>query len=237
MRLRFRRSNVVRARVMVDRRSGRTRSFAVRPVPAVDPTNRSGSASSDSPVGRGHRRSGRRRRLRRCYHRRPMTRAAIRRDRPRYYLTTSIAYANNKPGLHTLYEVIGADVIARWHRMSGDDTRFLTGTDEHSINIAQSAIDEGRSPRAFVDEKVGFFKDGRGRARDQPRPVHPDDRPRPHSLGPGDGPSGPRQRRHLPRHVRGLVLPERGLPQRDRRGRDRPRHDLPEPSRGARCSG
>ncbi len=79
-------------------------------------------------------------------------------DRPRYYLTTAIAYANNKPGLHTLYEVIGADVIARWHRMKGDDTRFLTGTDEHSINIAQSAIDEGRSARDFVDEKVGYFK-------------------------------------------------------------------------------
>ncbi len=79
-------------------------------------------------------------------------------ERPRYYLTTAIAYANNKPGLHTLYEVIGADVIARWHRMKGDDTRFLTGTDEHSINIAQSALDEGRTARAFVDEKVGYFK-------------------------------------------------------------------------------
>ncbi len=79
-------------------------------------------------------------------------------DRPRYYLTTAIAYANNRPGLHTLYEVIGADVIARWHRMMGDDTRFLTGTDEHSINIAQSALDEGRPAREFVDEKVGYFK-------------------------------------------------------------------------------
>jgi methionyl-tRNA synthetase len=79
-------------------------------------------------------------------------------DRPRYYLTTAIAYANNRPGLHTLYEVIGADVIARWHRMTGVDTRFLTGTDEHSINIAQSALDEGRSARDFVDEKVGYFK-------------------------------------------------------------------------------
>ena len=79
-------------------------------------------------------------------------------DRSRYYLTTAIAYANNKPGLHTLYEVIGADVIARWHRMQGDDTRFLTGTDEHSINIAQSALDEGRPAREFVDEKVGYFK-------------------------------------------------------------------------------
>jgi methionyl-tRNA synthetase len=80
-------------------------------------------------------------------------------DRSRYYLTTAIAYANNKPGLHTLYEVIGADVIARWHRMKGDDTRFLTGTDEHSINIAQSAVDEGRPAKQFVDEKVGFFKE------------------------------------------------------------------------------
>ena len=80
-------------------------------------------------------------------------------DRPRFYLTTAIAYANNKPGVHTLYEVIGADVIARWHRMKGDDTRFLTGTDEHSINIAQSAVDEGRPAKAFVDEKVGYFKE------------------------------------------------------------------------------
>ena len=78
-------------------------------------------------------------------------------DRPTFYLTTAIAYANNKPGLHTLYEVIGADVIARWHRMKGDDTRFLTGTDEHSVNIAQRAAEEGMSPRAFVDEKVGLF--------------------------------------------------------------------------------
>ena len=87
-----------------------------------------------------------------------MTDRRDRSDRPRYYLTTSIAYANNRPGLHTLYEVIGADVIARWHRMLGDDTRFLTGTDEHSINIAQSALDEGRPTREFVDEKVGYFR-------------------------------------------------------------------------------
>ena len=83
-------------------------------------------------------------------------------DRPRYYLTTAIAYANSKPGVHTLYEVVGADVIARWHRMKGDDTRFLTGTDEHSINIAQSAVDEGRPAREFVDEKVELFKTAEG---------------------------------------------------------------------------
>ncbi len=80
-------------------------------------------------------------------------------DRPRYYLTTAIAYPNNKPGLHTLYEVIGADVIARWHRMKGDDTRFLTGTDEHSVNIAQRAAELGRDTREFVDEMVKLFVD------------------------------------------------------------------------------
>ena len=66
----------------------------------------------------------------------------------RYYLTTAIAYANNKPGLHTLYEVIGADAIARWRRMRGDEVRFLTGTDEYSVNIAARAAEEGLSPPA-----------------------------------------------------------------------------------------
>jgi methionyl-tRNA synthetase len=76
----------------------------------------------------------------------------------RFYITTAIAYANNKPGLHTLYEVIGADVIARWHRMKGDETRFLTGTDEHSVNIAQKAVELGKSTKDFVDENVGLFQ-------------------------------------------------------------------------------
>jgi methionyl-tRNA synthetase len=79
-------------------------------------------------------------------------------DRPRFYLTTAIAYPNNKPGLHTLYEVIGADVIARWHRMHGYDTRFLTGTDEHSVNIHERAKELGKDTRAFVDEMVGLFR-------------------------------------------------------------------------------
>ena len=80
----------------------------------------------------------------------------------RFYITTAIAYANNKPGLHTLYEVVGADVIARWHRMKGDETRFLTGTDEHSVNIAQKAAELGRSTRQFVDENVALFQAAEG---------------------------------------------------------------------------
>jgi methionyl-tRNA synthetase len=79
-------------------------------------------------------------------------------DRRRFYITTSIPYANNRPGLHTLYEVIGADAIARWHRMSGVETRFLTGTDEHSVNIHERAKELGQDTKAFVDEMVGLFK-------------------------------------------------------------------------------
>ena len=79
-------------------------------------------------------------------------------QRRRFYLTTAIAYANNRPGLHTLYEVVGADVIARWHRMIGDDTRFLTGTDEYSVNIATTAAQRGLEPKAFVDEMVALFR-------------------------------------------------------------------------------
>ncbi|MGO9180254.1 MAG: methionine--tRNA ligase [Candidatus Limnocylindrales bacterium] len=75
----------------------------------------------------------------------------------RFSLTTAIAYANSRPGLHTLYEVVGADAIARSHRMRGDDTYFLTGTDEYSVNIATTAAKLGMTPRAFVDDMVGLF--------------------------------------------------------------------------------
>ncbi len=76
----------------------------------------------------------------------------------RFYITTAIAYANSKPGVHTLYEVVAADALARWHRMRGVPTRFLTGTDEHSVNIAMRAAEEGVTPRAFVDGKVAQFR-------------------------------------------------------------------------------
>ena len=96
----------------------------------------------------------------------------------RYYLTTSIPYANNRPGLHTLYEVIGADVIARWYRMNGVKTRFLTGSDEHSVNIHERARELGKGTREFVDEMVGLFttaEDALGIAPDRfIRTVDPD---------------------------------------------------------------
>jgi methionyl-tRNA synthetase len=65
---------------------------------------------------------------------------------------------DHRPGLHTLYEVVAADAIARWHRMLGDETWFLTGTDEYSVNIAQTAAQQGKPTRDFVDEMVALFR-------------------------------------------------------------------------------
>jgi methionyl-tRNA synthetase len=69
----------------------------------------------------------------------------------RYYLTTAIFYPSRQPALHSLFEAIGADVIARYRRMTGCDTRFLTGMDEHSANVERAALDAGVSPRELVD--------------------------------------------------------------------------------------
>ena len=57
-----------------------------------------------------------------------------------FYLTTAIFYPTAAPPpLHSMFEAIGADVLARYHRLLGDETRFLTGTDEHSANIERVA--------------------------------------------------------------------------------------------------
>jgi methionyl-tRNA synthetase len=73
-------------------------------------------------------------------------------DRPKFYLTTAIFYPSEKPALHSLFEAAGADVVARWYRMTGAETRFLTGMDEHSAQIELLARSRGIEPRALVDE-------------------------------------------------------------------------------------
>ena len=56
-----------------------------------------------------------------------------------FYLTTPIYYVNAEPHLGHAYTTIVADAMARWHRLAGDRVWFLTGTDEHGDNIAQTA--------------------------------------------------------------------------------------------------
>jgi len=57
------------------------------------------------------------------------------------------------------YEKLCADVLARWHRLLGDDVFFLTGTDEHGQKIMKAAKKEGLSPQKFVDKKAEKFKE------------------------------------------------------------------------------
>jgi len=75
-----------------------------------------------------------------------------------FYITTAIHYPNGKPHIGHAYEVIGADVLARFHRLMGREVRFQTGTDEHGLKMAQKARDLGITPRALVDDMSQHFK-------------------------------------------------------------------------------
>ena len=77
----------------------------------------------------------------------------------RYFLTTAIDYVNSRPHLGTAYEKITADVIARYHRLKGDDTWFLMGNDEHSQNVFRRAQEQGKDPLAYCDEMEQTFRD------------------------------------------------------------------------------
>jgi methionyl-tRNA synthetase len=69
----------------------------------------------------------------------------------RFYVTTPIYYINDVPHLGTAYTTIAADVLARYHRLRGDETRFLTGTDEHGLKIQRVAAEKGMDPQIYAD--------------------------------------------------------------------------------------
>ncbi len=75
-----------------------------------------------------------------------------------FYITTPIYYANSLPHLGHLYSTIVADVIQRYKKQRGFETYFLTGTDEHGINIQRSAEKNGRTPQEQVDYVSGELK-------------------------------------------------------------------------------
>src|SRR5215470_14978984 len=77
---------------------------------------------------------------------------------PRFYVTTAIDYVNSVPHLGTAYEKVCADVIARYKRLAGFDTRFLMGNDEHSQNVFKQAAERGLDPLAYCDEMEEVFK-------------------------------------------------------------------------------
>jgi methionyl-tRNA synthetase len=76
----------------------------------------------------------------------------------KFYLTTPIYYVNARPHIGHAYTTIAADVIARRHRLLGDDTFFLTGTDEHGQKVERSAAAAGLSPQQFTDQVSASFR-------------------------------------------------------------------------------
>jgi methionyl-tRNA synthetase len=77
----------------------------------------------------------------------------------RFYLTTAIDFVNSRPHLGTAYEKITADVIARYKRLAGVETRFLMGNDEHSQNVYRKARELGLEPLAYCDQMEREFRD------------------------------------------------------------------------------
>ncbi|HKP76337.1 MAG TPA: class I tRNA ligase family protein, partial [Longimicrobiaceae bacterium] len=76
----------------------------------------------------------------------------------RFYLTTAIDYANGDPHQGHAYEKIGADAIARYHRLRGETVRFCMGLDEHGQKVAQAARDNGITPQQQVDAIAARFE-------------------------------------------------------------------------------
>jgi methionyl-tRNA synthetase len=80
-------------------------------------------------------------------------------SRNEFYITTPIYYVNDKPHIGHAYTTILADVLARYHRLIGVPTHFLTGTDEHGQKVQQAAEKRGVTPQAHVDETVVRFQE------------------------------------------------------------------------------
>ena len=76
----------------------------------------------------------------------------------KYYISTAIAYASAKPHIGNTYEIVLADAIARYKRLTGYDVYFQTGTDEHGEKIELKAKESNMTPQEFVDEKASEVK-------------------------------------------------------------------------------
>ncbi len=76
-----------------------------------------------------------------------------------FYVTTPIYYVNAKPHLGHVYTTVIADVLARFHKLMGEEVFFLTGTDEHGDKIAETARGLGTTPRALADENSQRFRE------------------------------------------------------------------------------
>ena len=69
-----------------------------------------------------------------------------------FYITTPIYYPNDVPHIGHAYTTVATDLVARYHRMKGEETHFLTGTDEHGLKLQRAAEAKRQAPQAFMDE-------------------------------------------------------------------------------------
>jgi methionyl-tRNA synthetase len=76
-----------------------------------------------------------------------------------YYITTAISYPNGPPHIGQAYEALATDALARFKRLDGYDVLFLTGTDEHGQKIQQTATQQGKTAKAYIDEMTPLFQD------------------------------------------------------------------------------
>ena len=77
----------------------------------------------------------------------------------RFYITTTIPYANAPPHIGFALEIVIADILARWHRLLGENVFFLTGTDEHGVKNYKMAKEVGLTPKQFVDKNSSYFRE------------------------------------------------------------------------------
>jgi len=75
----------------------------------------------------------------------------------RFYITTPIYYVNDAPHVGSAYTTVNADALARWHRLIGDEVKFLTGTDEHGQKMADTAARHGVTPQEWTDRTAARF--------------------------------------------------------------------------------
>ena len=79
-------------------------------------------------------------------------------DKKKFYITTAIAYASSKPHIGNAYDIVLADMIARYKKQMGFDVYLMTGSDEHGQKIEEKAKAEGISPKAYVDRAADTIK-------------------------------------------------------------------------------
>lgn len=78
-------------------------------------------------------------------------------SKKKFYITTTLPYVNAAPHIGFALEIVQADVVARWKRLTGYEVIFNTGTDEHGLKIYQKALEEKKDPKVYVDEYAAKF--------------------------------------------------------------------------------